>query len=159
LLLERLSINYRDYLVEQFWRRGGMHDTLLRREAIEDIRIPPFLHVYEDYWILKHVLEKGYEVKILESGVVHSNPSAISITDLKLMAKLAKSLELEPSSVFNLLKTFLGLPLYISNSVRCTQGVKKGIIRWRDKFLFRAYLCFETPFNLSIYTVSRKSQK
>jgi glycosyltransferase involved in cell wall biosynthesis len=44
--------------------RGGMHDTLIRREAVEGIRIPEQLHVYEDAYIINWIKEKGYKVVI-----------------------------------------------------------------------------------------------
>jgi glycosyltransferase involved in cell wall biosynthesis len=44
--------------------RGGMHDTLIRREAVEAIRIPEQLHVYEDAYIINWIKEKGYKVVI-----------------------------------------------------------------------------------------------
>ena len=43
-----------------FQHRGGLHDTLIRREAIEDIKIPPDLHVFEDWWIKKTVEDNGF---------------------------------------------------------------------------------------------------
>jgi len=44
--------------------RGGMHDTLIRREAVEGIRIPEQLHVYEDAYIINWIKEKEYKVVI-----------------------------------------------------------------------------------------------
>ncbi|MBC7130890.1 glycosyltransferase family 2 protein [Candidatus Bathyarchaeota archaeon] len=44
--------------------RGGMHDTLIRREALEDIHIPEWLHAYEDAYIINWIREKGYHVII-----------------------------------------------------------------------------------------------
>jgi glycosyltransferase involved in cell wall biosynthesis len=44
--------------------RGGMHDTLIRREAVEGIKIPEQLHVYEDAYIMNWIKEKGYKVLI-----------------------------------------------------------------------------------------------
>jgi glycosyltransferase involved in cell wall biosynthesis len=44
--------------------RGGMHDTLIRREAVEGIKIPEQLHVYEDAYIMNWIKEKGYKVVI-----------------------------------------------------------------------------------------------
>jgi glycosyltransferase involved in cell wall biosynthesis len=44
--------------------RGGMHDTLIRREAVEGIRIPEQLHVYEDAYIMNWIKEKGYKAVI-----------------------------------------------------------------------------------------------
>ena len=44
--------------------RGGMHDTLIRREAVKGIRIPEQLHVYEDAYIINWIKEKEYKVVI-----------------------------------------------------------------------------------------------
>jgi glycosyltransferase involved in cell wall biosynthesis len=44
--------------------RGGMHDTLIRREAVEEIKIPEQLHTYEDTYIMNWIKEKGYKAVI-----------------------------------------------------------------------------------------------
>ncbi len=49
---------------ECFNLRGGMHDTLIRRELVEDIRIPKQLHVYEDAYIVNWIKKKGHKVVI-----------------------------------------------------------------------------------------------
>jgi len=45
-----------------FSLRGGLHDTLIRREALEGIRIPEWLHTYEDAYIINWIKGKGYKV-------------------------------------------------------------------------------------------------
>lgn len=45
---------------ECFNLRGGMHDTLIRRELVKDIRIPWQLHAYEDAYIVNWIKKKGY---------------------------------------------------------------------------------------------------
>ena len=47
-----------------FSLRGGMHDTLIRREAVRGIRIPETLHTYEDAFIVKWIEEKGYKTMV-----------------------------------------------------------------------------------------------
>jgi glycosyltransferase involved in cell wall biosynthesis len=47
-----------------FSLRGGTHDTLIRREAMEGIRIPEQLHAYEDAYIMKWIEEKGYKAVV-----------------------------------------------------------------------------------------------
>jgi len=42
--------------------RGGTHDILIRKEAIEGIRIPPNLHVLEDAYICNWIKQRGYRV-------------------------------------------------------------------------------------------------
>jgi glycosyltransferase involved in cell wall biosynthesis len=45
-----------------FEKRGGTHDLLVRREAVEDINIPFELHTYEDSYIKSYINTKGYKV-------------------------------------------------------------------------------------------------
>ncbi len=47
-----------------FCLRGGMHDTLIRREAVEGIKIPEELHAYEDAYIINWIENKGYKTVI-----------------------------------------------------------------------------------------------
>ena len=42
--------------------RGGTHDLLVRREAVEDITLPADLHVFEDAYIKEWIEKKGYKV-------------------------------------------------------------------------------------------------
>jgi len=42
--------------------RGGTHDTLIRRKAIEGMRIPANLHVFEDAYIKEWMVKRGYDV-------------------------------------------------------------------------------------------------
>jgi len=42
-------------------RRGYTHDTLIKKEAIEDIKIPRSLHTFEDHYIRRYVEERGYK--------------------------------------------------------------------------------------------------
>ncbi len=47
-----------------FKLRGGMHDTLILRKAVEGIEIPEELHLYEDAYIVRWVENHGYKVAI-----------------------------------------------------------------------------------------------
>ncbi len=47
-----------------FSLRGGMHDTLIRHEAVEDIKIPELLHTYEDAYIIDWIKEKNYKAVV-----------------------------------------------------------------------------------------------
>lgn len=49
---------------EVFRIRGGMHDTLIRSEAVKNIKIPSYLHAYEDAHIVKWIKREGYNVVI-----------------------------------------------------------------------------------------------
>lgn len=41
-------------------RRGYLHDTLIKREAVEGLYIPPELHILEDNYIKEYVVKRGY---------------------------------------------------------------------------------------------------
>jgi glycosyltransferase involved in cell wall biosynthesis len=45
-----------------FSLRGGTHDTLIRTQAVADIRIPKKLHVFEDAYIKNWIQKKNYSV-------------------------------------------------------------------------------------------------
>jgi glycosyltransferase involved in cell wall biosynthesis len=45
-----------------FEARGGTHDTLIRTECVQDIKIPENLHVFEDAYIKDWIANKGYRV-------------------------------------------------------------------------------------------------
>ena len=47
-----------------FGLRGGMHDTLIRRETVKGIQIPEQLHTYEDSYIINWIKEKGYKTVV-----------------------------------------------------------------------------------------------
>jgi glycosyltransferase involved in cell wall biosynthesis len=47
-----------------FSLRGGMHDTLILRKAVEGIRIPEQLHAYEDSFIVQWIETHGYKVAV-----------------------------------------------------------------------------------------------
>jgi glycosyltransferase involved in cell wall biosynthesis len=58
--------------------RGGTHDTLIRRDAIKDIKIPSFLHVFEDAYISQWIKSKGYKVIACYSPYcIHYRPSEV----------------------------------------------------------------------------------
>jgi len=48
--------------MRSFDARGGTHDILVRHKVVKEIEIPENLHVYEDAFIKKWVLEKGHKV-------------------------------------------------------------------------------------------------
>ena len=56
--------------------RGGTHDTLIRFEAVKDIKIPDYLHAYEDSFIINWIKKKGYQTIIgKELYCLHYKPS------------------------------------------------------------------------------------
>ena len=149
-LLETLGIDYVGYLKKQFEVRGGTHDTMLRREAIEDIMIPPELHIFEDAYI-KHWVEcRGFEYRILTTGVRHRNPGRNpSKETLKLMAEWGLRLGLEVPryrnplfGLYALARTTAGFPITVLSYVRLDglKGIPSGIRRAKTKWVYRLYL-------------------
>jgi glycosyltransferase involved in cell wall biosynthesis len=58
-----------------FALRGGTHDTLIRRDLVEGIKIPEELHTYEDAFIMNWIKSKGYKT-IVGDGIfcLHFKP-------------------------------------------------------------------------------------
>jgi glycosyltransferase involved in cell wall biosynthesis len=75
---------YVQYLLEAFSRRGGTHDTLYRRAALNGVLIPPELHVYEDAWLHHYVRCGGWESRVVyDSGRHYSPPKDFSVAEEK----------------------------------------------------------------------------
>ncbi|MEM1831089.1 MAG: glycosyltransferase family 2 protein [Sulfolobales archaeon] len=83
LFLKFFGINLKDYLIKKFYERGGTHDTIYRRKALEKVVIPPELHMYEDAYLHKWVAEHGWKSAINPVGVLHYHPTSYWTTDLK----------------------------------------------------------------------------
>jgi glycosyltransferase involved in cell wall biosynthesis len=61
-----------------FEKRGGTHDLLVRRKAIEDIKVPYRLHTYEDAYIKSWICKKGYKViGVYEPYCIHFRPTTV----------------------------------------------------------------------------------
>lgn len=83
-------------MVRNFKNRGGLHDTLIRREAVENIKIPKDLHVYEDWYVKKYVEDKGYLAIAPEDlwCLHYLNPS-YTLRNLTIIAKLQRKYGLQ----------------------------------------------------------------
>lgn len=68
------KMSVKDLMVRQMRsERYMMHDTLIRSSAVKDIKIPPNLHIYEDDYIGKHIVGKGYRfLKVTEPYCLHN---------------------------------------------------------------------------------------
>jgi len=115
--LEARGAGLKDYLIQQFKIRGGLHDTLLRRRAIEGVRLPHWLHVYEDAWIKRYVECRGFEWRIVETGALHLRSSAAGYTDedLETAARADALLRLHEPSLLWLLKAVASAPLRVKH--------------------------------------------
>jgi len=72
--LEKFRIDLGQYLIQKFEERGGTHDTLYRRAALDGVKIPPELHVYEDAWLHFWVKCHGWRYVVNPVGVTHFHP-------------------------------------------------------------------------------------
>ncbi len=73
---DRRFIKMQSLIARQcFYLRGGMHDTLIRRDLVKGIRIPDQLHTYEDAFIIDWIKQKGYAAVIDdEAYCLHFKP-------------------------------------------------------------------------------------
>ena len=64
----------RDMLVRQMRSERFMtHDTLFRTELLKDIKIPRDLHIWEDEYIGRHIVKKGYRfLKVKDPYCLHN---------------------------------------------------------------------------------------
>jgi glycosyltransferase involved in cell wall biosynthesis len=61
-----------------FGKRGGTHDLLVQRKAVEGIHIPHDLHVYEDAYIKSWINRRGYTVvSAYEPYCIHYRPPIV----------------------------------------------------------------------------------
>jgi glycosyltransferase involved in cell wall biosynthesis len=61
-----------------FEKRGGTHDLLVRRKAIEGIHIPFHLHTYEDSYIKSWICQNGYKtIPVYEPYCIHYRPENV----------------------------------------------------------------------------------
>lgn len=62
---------------ECFNLRGGTHDTLVRRDLVEGLKIPEKLHTYEDAYIINWIKSKGFRAVVgKDIYCLHHKPSA-----------------------------------------------------------------------------------
>jgi len=58
--------------------RGGTHDTLIRLEAVKDMKIPDELHVFEDAYIKEWITRQGYKViACYDPYCIHYRPDSV----------------------------------------------------------------------------------
>ncbi|HEX9261805.1 MAG TPA: glycosyltransferase family 2 protein [Candidatus Bathyarchaeia archaeon] len=73
---DRRFVKLQNLIARQcFYLRGGMHDTLIRRDAVKGIRIPNELHIYEDAYIIDWIKQNGFRAVIDdEAYCLHYKP-------------------------------------------------------------------------------------
>jgi len=84
---------------QSFKIRGGLHDTLILRDVVKDIKIPEHLHAYEDAYVINWIKEKGYKVVMCEDiYCFHCRPpedwhlkGSISLAETEIRCGLAYS--------------------------------------------------------------------
>lgn len=134
------GLTAKDYAIYAFSIRGGLHDTLLRRQAIDGVKIPPWLHVYEDAWIKKYVECRGFQPVVIDvPGNMHLRASGEGYrkADLELMLKVSACLRLERVYLSSLLKTFFRLPGYIYYARKAGIPYSEGFRIWKTRVNWR----------------------
>lgn len=97
-----------------FETRGGTHDMLIRRKAVEDIKIPYQLHTYEDAFIKSWITSKGYKaIGVYEPYCIHYRADQVwtakkhvelMVTDLKFA--LPRPMLLLPYGFYSAIVTY-----------------------------------------------------
>jgi glycosyltransferase involved in cell wall biosynthesis len=67
--------------LKMFFREGSTTDTMIRREALRGIQIPPFLHWREDTFIRDYVASRGYRCAVSPVGMVHLKQRKLIVAD------------------------------------------------------------------------------
>ena len=61
-----------------FDARGGTHDTLIRKNLVEDLKIPENLHVFEDAFIKDWIEDQGFRViACYDPFCIHYRPKSV----------------------------------------------------------------------------------
>ncbi|ABL88624.1 glycosyl transferase, family 2 [Pyrobaculum islandicum DSM 4184] len=125
------------YSILNFKIRGGTHDTLLRRGAIEGVKIPEWNNFYDDAWIKRYVECRGYEYRIVMAGAVHlrrEGASGYSRRDFELMPYVDALLRLQNVGVSSFLKALFGLPGYLYYGWKSGSN---GFEMWKTRVVYR----------------------
>jgi glycosyltransferase involved in cell wall biosynthesis len=85
----------RDWIMQQqHLKRYLTHDTLIRTEAVKDIKIPTDLHIWEDHYIGNHIVSKGYKwIKTKEPYCIHYFHERRSFEDFVNSGRLARKVK------------------------------------------------------------------
>ncbi len=116
--------------VRMFAHRGGLHDTLLRREAVAGIKLPADLHVYEDWYIKKFVEKQGFTAETPHwVWCYHYLNPVYSIKAMYEIGRLNKKYGLYHSNymLFRLVMALpkaLGVLLFTRDRKACTDQLK-----------------------------------
>jgi glycosyltransferase involved in cell wall biosynthesis len=101
----------KDLLVMQpHLERYLMHDSLLKTEAVKDIKIPPHLHIWEDHYIGKHIVSKGYKwFKVKDPCCLHYVHERRVFEDFVISGMLGRRIKAYETRQI-LLRLFLSIP-------------------------------------------------
>lgn len=161
LWLRALGVDYAQYLIDAFYRRGGTHDTLIPRGVLKEAQdaygpIPPELHIYEDAWIWWSIRCLGYDPIIIYNSGVHMNPwrfdikrelerwnFAIVVAHKYGIMEDAYAFSKHPiwRQILGLARPILGIPLalYINiKSYGLSEGLRRAFVRQYLKLVWRA---------------------
>lgn len=79
----RLGVSRETYedALKMFFREGSTTDTMIRKDALRGIQIPPFLHWREDTFIRNYVTSGGYRCVVSPVGMVHLKTRRLIMVD------------------------------------------------------------------------------
>jgi len=78
---------------QQHLKRYLTHDTLIRTEAVKDIKIPADLHIWEDHYIGNHVVAKNYKwIKTRDPYCIHYFHERRGFEDFVNSGRLARKI-------------------------------------------------------------------
>ena len=78
---------------QQHLKRYLTLDTLIRTEAVKDIKIPAYLHIWEDRYIGKHVVSKNYKWITTRNHIAHFFHERRGFEDFVNSGRLARTID------------------------------------------------------------------
>ena len=126
-------MNPKDMLVKQMrGERFMMHDTLVRTKTVEGIKIPKDLHIWEDDYIGRYIVRKGYRfLKTKDPYCLHNFRQDGRIKDFILNGYLMKKYKISKLRQV-LFRFFLAIPkaIWIFALTRDFQASKNQVLNY-----------------------------
>ncbi|MEM2293774.1 MAG: glycosyltransferase family A protein [Nitrososphaerota archaeon] len=119
--------------------RGFTGDVLIRTSIIKDIRIPPFLHFYEDQFIRRFIENKGFK------WIITKNPFCYHYKTMNEMIKDAF-----PSGFFGYKMRFLTLRKSVTALFTIIPKVIYAFVLKRNPLMVKAQIKFQVLYTLGV---------
>lgn len=125
-------------------RRHGFSagSTLMKREAVKGMRLPPRLNAYEDLYILRQLSRRGWTYRYIEVGGVHYSDDS-SFAKAKWYGANARTLySMDPSDIV-LIRRHLTLPM--KGAVASLLTLDPTILSWALGFTANFFAGWSRP--------------